>query len=430
MSVPRKRSTLFKTLLLLLFITCLALAGSVPSRADISRHFVVVLDPGHGGEESGAAHSYNGVTYIESVLNYKIAIYTMQALTRDAPNIDVFLTRKENEYLEVDQRVPVAMRYHPDLIVSLHNNSFSDPTLHGACVLLSSGTYREELMKKEQVFARYVLQELTALGIARYNSLTGGLAYRLSEDGTLYPNGRLADYYAVVKHSVLNNVPGVIIEHAFMSNEQDMMTYLRTEEQLRALGEADARAIIRYFKDQEPKPVEKDGWQYENGKYYYYQNGAKVVRTLLNLDGEIYYVNKDGVRMTGWVRNIKGKAYFFDDEGRAVKGWYTDSQGNRYYFNSVQGFLYANRIIKNNGKLYACKPDGRIAVKEFVTIDGKTYYAPSTGVLYLKWHKILGKWYYFNSTTGIMYQNTSMKTADNKQVFYFGANGVCLNRKD
>lgn len=57
---------------------------------------VVVLDPGHGGNDAGACAWYNGYLYQESAINWKIAWYTMQELKK-YPYIEVHLTRGENQ---------------------------------------------------------------------------------------------------------------------------------------------------------------------------------------------------------------------------------------------------------------------------------------------------------------------------------------------
>lgn len=54
--------------------------------------YVVVLDPGHGGNESGAGAVHNGKVYKEEEINWKIANYTMQALSQ-ASDIEVHLTK-------------------------------------------------------------------------------------------------------------------------------------------------------------------------------------------------------------------------------------------------------------------------------------------------------------------------------------------------
>lgn len=54
--------------------------------------FVVVLDPGHGGKDSGATSSFNGKSYIEKNLNLKIAQYCKAELEAYS-NVDVYMTR-------------------------------------------------------------------------------------------------------------------------------------------------------------------------------------------------------------------------------------------------------------------------------------------------------------------------------------------------
>ena len=51
-------------------------------------------------------------------------------------------------------------------------------------------------------------RQLEKLGI--YNR---GLVKKSSQDNTLYPNGKLADYYGIVRYGVENNVPSMIVEH-------------------------------------------------------------------------------------------------------------------------------------------------------------------------------------------------------------------------
>ena len=79
-------------------ISSLAAGASVYADSEttsVQKH-VVVLDPGHGGGESGASAVYKGKVYREEEINWKIANYTMQALSKEN-NIDVYLTKSQNE---------------------------------------------------------------------------------------------------------------------------------------------------------------------------------------------------------------------------------------------------------------------------------------------------------------------------------------------
>ncbi len=55
-------------------------AGTSSSRSGAGSNIVVVLDPGHGGNEAGANSAWNGVLYEEKVINLKISRYTKAEL--------------------------------------------------------------------------------------------------------------------------------------------------------------------------------------------------------------------------------------------------------------------------------------------------------------------------------------------------------------
>ena len=63
-----------------------------------------------------------------------------------------------------------------------------------------------------------------------------------------YPDGSKADYYSVIRNSKLAGFPGIIVEHAFLSNASDVTAFLSSEEKLKNLGVADAKGIINYFR--------------------------------------------------------------------------------------------------------------------------------------------------------------------------------------
>ena len=158
---------------------------------------VVVLDPGHGGREAGAYAVHNGHVYREEEINWKISCYIMEELKK-YPYIEVHLTRTKKQTKSLVSRVLTAKSYHADLLVSQHINDGGSPYPKGASVLISKGTYRPYLSEKEKLLGKYVIEELGKLGITKRYPGTGGMEYRLSEDGSRYPNGALRDYYGIV----------------------------------------------------------------------------------------------------------------------------------------------------------------------------------------------------------------------------------------
>lgn len=79
---------------------------------------VVVLDPGHGGNDSGAV-SPTGLKEKELVLD---VAHRVRALLQSR-GVTVYLTRHDDRFLELEERPRRAERWKADLLVSLHANS-------------------------------------------------------------------------------------------------------------------------------------------------------------------------------------------------------------------------------------------------------------------------------------------------------------------
>lgn len=401
-------------------ICSLLCAGKVYAAEKETAKYVVVLDPGHGGAEDGAYAVHNGKEYREEVINWKISQYTLQELKKQK-NIQVYLTRGEKETLPIEKRVAAASEYEPDLLVSQHINSEDYGYARGASVLISRGYYRPNLYEAEKKFGSYVIQELCSLGIPIRFKEEGGMEYRLSENQSLYPNGLPRDYYTIVAESVEAGFPGVIIEHAFITNYSDAVNFLTTEEQLKRIGQADARAIIRYVNELPPKKI-KNGWNKIGNDYYYYKNNVKQKNKLMRIGGEIYYVDSTGKRQTGW-QSINGKKFYFEKDGTAHRGWKNLSDGTRYYFNSKDGFLYCNTTLKSSkGDIYIFGKDGKLSKEGWTYYKSNYYYTGKYGYIYRGMNQIDGKYYYFDPEKGYRYKNRKVTMA-NGDIYYFEADG-------
>ena len=81
---------------------------------------------------------------------------------------------------------------------------------------------------------------------------------RTSENNQRYPNGQLKDYYAVIRQSVEQKIPGVIVEHAFVDHKEDARQFLSDDTKIRKLARADAKAIKDYcFGNEKQEKTEK-----------------------------------------------------------------------------------------------------------------------------------------------------------------------------
>ncbi|MFR3727894.1 N-acetylmuramoyl-L-alanine amidase family protein [Lacrimispora sp.] len=215
-----------------------------------SSKLVVVLDPGHGktqGHYSGCSFEYNGVKYYEDEITMKIAAYTKQYLEQNS-DYTVYLTKDSAEKtVPLEQRAAFAASVHADLFVSQHvdaapGNGTTCNAYGVSSMAPKAGRYNNELALQSQEAAKTILNQLSALGL--HNR---GLILRDSQNGTHFADGSLADYYAIPRYSQMYGIRGFIIEHGFINHTSDLTLFLSTEENYKALGEADAKGIIEYL---------------------------------------------------------------------------------------------------------------------------------------------------------------------------------------
>lgn len=389
--------------------------------------YVVVIDPGHGGYDGGAVGRYNGTQYEEADLVLKIAKYLKTEL-KQYSNIKVYMTRTSASICpSLSERVQMGALKNADLLVSLHLNACNASSVKGACVLVSNGNYRSYIAEQEKTFARLVIKELNAIGLSTYSSNTGGLFYRSSGDGSRYPNGKLKDYYQIIWDSVMKNIPGVIIEHAFISSPSDIGNFLNSNAKLKKIAQADARAIVSYFKtiscqqsDGKTTSSGFTGWIQKYGKYFYYNKGELYTNKLFKVNGSYYYVDKEGIRQTGWL-TYNNKKYYFDSDGKAHTKW-LKYNGDWYYFNKSKCYAYTNVVNTTAaGNIYVFDADGK-RCSGWCTMNGKKYYIGSKGYGLKGIQKIGSSYYYFHPTKAYLYKSKLIKLNAGEYV-YADSNG-------
>ena len=219
---------------LLALILALAMVLAVPVAA-AEEDVVIVLDPGHGGLDSGTVMKYDGVQVCESAINLAIAQYCRDYLEEHYGNVQVYLTRETDKKVSLDERVDFAEAVGADYLLSIHINS-DVGVARGALALVPRGRYNPEQGAASKRTAEAILLHLEELGM-----VNRGTEYRLGEDR--YADGTYVDYFAVIRGGVKRNIPAIIMEHGFLDNEEDYREFLSTPEQLRALGEADALGL-------------------------------------------------------------------------------------------------------------------------------------------------------------------------------------------
>ena len=456
---------------------------SMESVGRAAQKYVIVLDPGHGGYDGGAENQNGISSESESKLTLKIANYVKQELEKSSQFV-VYMTRTDDSYVGLSERVNYAASKNADILVSLHLNSADSKTANGAEILVPrTGRYNSKVAENAGQLAQDILKKLVSLGL--YNR---GLVYRDSASGTKYPDGSTADYYAIVRQGLQAGIPSIIVEHAFISSTVDAK-FLDSEADLQKIGRADAEGIAQYFgvtlsnssnnnSNSNSSNSDKNGWVKENRNWYYYKSNAKqtgwqkvdgkwyylkangVMQTYWYLEnGKYYFLGENGSVRTGW-QNIWGKWYYFDSDGVMQTGW-QKIKGVWYYlggssdgamktgWQKINGkwyYLKANGVMQTywyleNGKYYFLGANGSVRTG-WQNIWGKYYHFDSDGVMQTGWQKIDGAWYYFgNEKNGAMQvgwqivdheyyyivDSGVMQTYWRKidgNYYFFGANGV------
>lgn len=427
-------------------------ADSTKSRAVASdaktKNVVVVLDPGHDATHAGAI-GVNGLR--EEVLTLKIARYCKEELQQYS-GVTVYMTRESeacpnpgtSSTNDNAKRVAYAKSVGANVYVSIHMNSGASGA-HGAEVYYPNSNYRSDIGAEGNKLASKVLEQLVALGL--YNR---GVKIENSGTGDTYADGSLADKFGVIRGSKNAGFPGIIIEHAFITNSSDA-AFLSNENNLKRLGQADAAGIVNYFGLTKGTWIQDstgwwfrnaDGtypanqWAYINGAWYHFnaagyrENGwitLNGVRFYLEADGRMvtgwkqmeetwYYFDGSGAMRTGWLQ-LGSTWYWLDNDGKMVTGWkdfgeywyYFGSSGNMYVGNcSVEGKRYqfcdtgyvVDCWIYQNGIWYYCNSD-RTYAKGFKQIGGATYYFNDKEQMVTGWQNINDSWYYFEGS-GVM----------------------------
>ena len=388
---------------------------------------VVALDPGHGGTDPGA--SSNGLN--EADVNWKIA-QACKAELEKYQNVRVYMTRTQNELPGLTERVRRAAEQGATVFVSIHINSAAATSAHGAEVWYpNDSSYNKDAHTTGKELSQKILNELTALGLS-----DRGIKTKDTQTNSKYPDGSVRDYYTVIANARERGIPGIIVEHAFISNPEENKK-LADDAFLRQLGQADARGIVKTF------DLQKKGgaWQQQaDGTWkYQYTNGSYAVNTWVTDNKKQYWIDANGTMVTG-VCAVEGKVYHFDSSGvlQTTAGW-KQLNGNWYYF--TKSGAAQTGWVKSGGKWYYQDPATAIMKTGWVDVSGKKYFLNSSGAMRTSgwfkqdagwywitgsgaaatgWAKVKSKWYYLDPASALM--KTGWQKVDDAW-YYLNANG-------
>ena len=400
-----------------------------------SGKIVVALDPGHDNRDAGA--SANGLR--EEALTLKIANYCKAELEQYY-GVEVYMTRTSsacpypNETPAggcITARANAAAKAGAKIFVSFHLNAAATTAAYGAEVIIPNYNWKSDVGAQGRELASKILNELTSLGL--YNR---GLYYKTgTEPEYKYPDGSLEDWFTVQVANKYNGIPGIIVEHAFITNSGDVNNVLNTEAGLKRLGVADATGIANYL----GLSKEKVEWKTVNGKKYCYVNNQRVTGER-QIGGHWYYFDGNGVMQTGFV-NLGSKTVYYNSDGQMLYGeqkinnaWYYfdtitgaritgfyNLPGKTVYYGSDGQMRYGEQKINNAWYCFDTITGARVT--GFYNLSGKIYYYGTDGKKRFGEQRINDAWYCFDTSTGKMI--TGFYDLPGK-VVYYGADGKML----
>ena len=352
-------------------------------------NLVVALDPGHDSSHAGA--SANGVR--EEVLTLKIAQYCKAELENYA-GVSVYMTRTSaacphpggSSAKDIEQRVADAAKAGASIYVSIHLNSSKSSSAKGAEVIYPNSSWKPQVGADGKRLAELIEDELVGIGLERR-----AIYSKNTTIGETYEDGSISDYFTVQISAKEHGIPGIIVEHAFVTNSSDVNNYLNNEAGLKKLGVADATGIAKYF------GLEKEGWQ-KDSKGWWYQSGSGYLKNQWALiNGNWYYFDSDGYMRTDW-QKIKGSWYYLGDANDgAMKTDWKYIHGFWYNFGKAGDGSMKTGWYKLNENWYYLggSEDGRMQT-DWKKIDNSWYYLGGTDDGYMRtgWQKLGGVWYY------------------------------------
>ncbi|HMK75837.1 MAG TPA: N-acetylmuramoyl-L-alanine amidase [Thermodesulfobacteriota bacterium] len=224
---------------------------------------IVVIDPGHGGEDPGAIGPKKTM---EKDIVLKVGAKLVQLLNRDK-EIQAFLTRKGDYFIPLGGRSKMATDYGADLFVSLHTDASFNPQARGSsvyCLSLSGATDEAAKILADKENLSNVLGGVTSRPIIDRKDDLEPILLDLMQNNTMRESFRFAetvlkDLKAVnpLKYSSYRQanfivlraakIPSVLIEMAYITNKEDERLLNRNDFQEK-IAKALNTSINKYFR--------------------------------------------------------------------------------------------------------------------------------------------------------------------------------------
>lgn len=257
-------------LCLILFCSGAAVAASHKLKPIITihhhqklRNIIIVIDPGHGGQDPGATgqrgtHEKNVVLAIGKDL---------QKLLDKQYGFTAKLTRHGDYYLPLIKRYAIAGYDHGDMVIAIHADAYKNIYAQGASVFALSergatGEVARWLARKENESElghvlvhksrtlRSVLLNLEQTASIRASLIIGyDIIRQLARVTKIHHRAIEQANFVVLKEP---NIPSLLVETGFLSNAQEELR-LRNPRYQEKIAHALMLGIVEYFRHRPPR---------------------------------------------------------------------------------------------------------------------------------------------------------------------------------
>jgi len=229
------------------------------------RDVIVAIDAGHGGRDPGAT-GRSGTK--EKTITLQLA-KKLEKVINGQRGMKAVLTRKDDRYLKLRQRIEKAHKHNADMMISIHADAFPDPRARGSSIYalsVNGATSETARLLAEKENASDLLFGDVSLAID--DVMVKEVLFDLSLTGTIQSSLDIGDEvlkqigtvnrvhkkkvqqagFAVLKAP---NIPSVLLETAFISNPREERN-LRSSAHQKKVAKAIGRGVSNYFQRKAP----------------------------------------------------------------------------------------------------------------------------------------------------------------------------------
>mgnify|MGYP000603715703 CR=1 FL=1 len=255
------------------------------------RDIIVVIDPGHGGEDPGALGP-NKLKEKDVVL---AIAKELKKQINAKKGYKAHLTRERDYYIGLRKRTHIARKYNTDLLVSIHADAFQKAQANGASVFalsnrgasseaarwlakkensadLIGGVGSVSLEDKDNVLASVLLDLSSTASLKASLTVGGHVLKSMGGVAKLHKRAVQQAGFVVLKSP---DIPSILVETGFISNPAESRR-LKSSKYQRQMAKAIEKGIDQYFQ-QSPPPGTLLAWQGDlnKGKAKVYSQYAK-----------------------------------------------------------------------------------------------------------------------------------------------------------